>query len=88
MTAITGSVGVATAALIKETRTARHVDRMLRTSVALTTEEFIDKKLETRVDALEEALIAIGKERLTLNGRTSFRCHPEYRWVCVTPLEV
>ena len=48
----------------------------------------IERKLEMRVDALEEAVIHIGTELQALKVKMALSCHADYRWICVTPLKV
>ena len=57
-------------------------------SLTMATQEAIDKKLETRVDALEEATIHIGTELQALKVKMALSCHADYQWICVTPLKV
>ena len=57
-------------------------------SVALTTQEIIDRKIENKVNALEEAVLLIGQEITNLKIKLSLRCHAEFKWMCVTPLQV
>ena len=54
----------------------------------MATQEAIDKKLETRIDALEEAIIHIGTELQALKVKMALSCHADYQWICVTPLKV
>src|SRR5574337_780327 len=52
------SVTVAAISLTQQVHTAQYVDSMSKNvSLALATQEAIDRKLEMRVDALEEAVI-------------------------------
>ena len=57
-------------------------------SLALTTQEIIDKKIENKVSALEEAVLLMGQEITNLKIKLSLRCHAEFKWMCVTPLQV
>ena len=57
-------------------------------SLALATQEATDRKLEMRVDALEEAIIHIGTELQALKTKLALSCHADYRWICVTPLKL
>ena len=51
-------------------------------------QEIIDRKLEMRVDALEEATMHIGTELLALKVKMALSCHADYRWICMTSLKV
>ena len=83
------SVTVAAISLTQQVHTAQYVDSMSKNvSLALATQEAIDRKLEMRVDALEEAVIHIGTELQALKVKMALSCHADYRWICVTPLKV
>ena len=59
--AIIASVTISAISLSKEMHTASFVDQLSRNvSVALTTQEIIDRKIENKVNALEEAVLLIG----------------------------
>ena len=54
---------VSAVALSKEVHTASFVDQLSKNvSVVLTTQEIIDKKIENKVNALEEAVLLIWQE--------------------------
>ena len=50
--------------------------------------EIIDKKIENKVIVLEEAVLLMGHEITNLKIKLSLRCHAEFKWMCVTPLQV
>ena len=86
---IIASVMISAVALSKEVHPAQFVDQLSRNvSVALTTQEIIDRKIENKVNALEEAVLLIGQEIINLKIKLSLRCHAEFKWMCVTPLQV
>ena len=59
--AIIASVMVSAVALSKEVHAASFVDQLSKNvSIALTTQEIIDRKIENKVNALEEAVLLIG----------------------------
>ena len=63
MTAGSRPVTVAAISLTQQVHTAQYVDIMSKNiSLTLATQEVIDRKLEMRVDALEEAIMHIGTE--------------------------
>ena len=51
-------------------------------------QESIDKKIENKVNALEEAVLLMGQEITNLKIKLSLRCHAEFKWMCVIPLQV
>ena len=57
-------------------------------SLTLATQEAIDRKLEIRVDALEEAMMHIENELQALKVKMALSCHTNYQWICVTFLKV
>ena len=66
ITAIT-SVTLAAISLTQQVHTAQYVDTMSKNvSLPLETQEVIDRKLEMKVDALEEAIMHIGTELQSL----------------------
>ena len=61
MIAIIVSVTVSAVALSKEVHIASFVDQLSRNvSVALTTQEIMDRKIKNKFNALEEAVLFIG----------------------------
>jgi len=46
-------------------------------SLTLATQEVIDRKLEMRVDALEEAIMHIGTELQALKVKMALSCHAD-----------
>ena len=87
ITAIT-SVTVAAISLTQQVHTAQYVDTMSKNvSLTLATQKAIGRKLEMRVDALEEAIMHIGTELQALKVKMALSCHADYRWICVTSLE-
>ena len=87
--AIIASVMVSAVALSKEVHTASFVDQLSKNvSIALTTQEIIDRKIEYKVNALEEVVLLIGQEITNTKIKLSFRCHAEINWMYITPLQV
>ena len=83
------SVTVTAISLTQQVHTAQYVDTMSKNvSLTLATQEAIDRKLEMRVDALEEAIMHIGTELQALKVKMALSCHADYRWICVTSLKV
>ena len=83
------SVTVAAISLTQQVHTAQYVDTMSKNvSLTLATQEAIDRKLEMRVDALEEAIMHTGTELQALKAKMALSCHAHYRWICVTSLKV
>ena len=83
------SVTVAAVSLSQQVHTDQYVDTMSKNvSLTLANQEIIDRKLEMRVDALEEATMHIGTELLALTVKMVLSCHADYRWLCMTSLKV
>ena len=86
--AATTSVTAAAILLTQHVHTAQYVDTMSKNVLlTLATQEAIDRKLEMRVDALEEAIMHIGTELQALKVKMALSCHADYRWICVTSLK-
>ena len=74
------SVTAAAISLTQQVHTAQYVDTMFKiVSLTLATQEAIDRKLEMRVDALEEAIMHIGTELQALMVKMALSCHTDYR---------
>ena len=83
------SVAVAAISLAQQVHTAQYVSDMSENvSLVPATQEFIDRKLEVKIDAPEEAVMHIGTELQALKLKLALPCHADYRWICVTPLEI
>ena len=88
ITAIT-SVTVAAISLTQHVHTAQYVNDISKNvSLALAMQEVIDRKLEGKIDALEDAVMHTGTELQALRIRLALSYHANYRWICVTPLKV
>ena len=57
-------------------------------ALTLATQEVIDRKLEMRVDGLEESIMHIRTELQNLKVKMALSCHADYWWTCVTSLKV
>ena len=89
LTAAITSVTVESISLTQQVHTAQFVDTMSKNvSVTLATQESIDRKLEVRVDTLEETIMHIGTELQALKVKVALSCHTDYRWICMTSLKV
>lgn len=51
-------------------------------------QEIIDKKIENKVNALEETVLLTGQEITNLKIKLSLRCHAEFKWTYKYPLQV
>ncbi|XP_054554375.1 endogenous retrovirus group K member 19 Env polyprotein-like [Talpa occidentalis] len=81
------SLATSSVALIQETKTASFVNDLTKNvTMALSVQRDIDYKLERKINALEEIVIAIGDEVQLLKQQLSTRCHVHFRFICVTPL--
>ena len=82
--AAVSSVTAAAISLTQQVHTAQYVDTMSKNvSLTLATQEAIDRKLETGVDALEEAIMHIETELQALKVKMALTCHADYRWICM-----
>ena len=85
--AILASFTLSTTALVQQQHTAHFVNDMHKNiSVALSELYFIDKKLEAKVNALKEVMLAIGQDIANIKTRLATKCHASFQYICVTPL--
>ena len=85
--AILTSFTISTTALVQQQHTAHFVNDMHKNiSVALSELYFIDKKLEAKVNALKEVMLAIGQDIANIKTRLATKCHASFQYICVTPL--
>lgn len=85
--AIVTSFAVSTTALVKKMQTATFVNDLHRNvTLTLSEQKIIDLKLETRLNALEEVVLELGRDVANIKTRMATRCHANYDFICVTPL--
>ena len=88
-TTVTATVAAAAMSLAQQVHNTQYVDTMSRNvSLELATKEVIDRKLEMKVDVLEEVVTHIGTELQALKVKLALSCHADYQWICVKPLKV
>ena len=76
-----------TTALVQEIHTAHYVNALNKNiTSALLEQEAIDKKLEAKINVLEEVVLALGQDIANLKTTLSTRCHGNFKSICVTPL--
>ena len=85
--AILTSFVLSTTALVQQLHTAHFANNMHKNiSVALSELHIIDKKLEAKVNALEEVVLTIGQDIANIKTRLATKCHASFQYICVTPL--
>jgi hypothetical protein len=85
--AILTSFASSTTALVQQLYTAHFVNEMHRNiSISLSELHLIDKKLETKVNALEEVVLAMGQDRADIKVRLATKYHASFQYICVMPL--
>jgi hypothetical protein len=85
--AILTSFTLSTTALVQQQHPAHFVNDMHKNiSVALSELCFIDKKLKTKVNALEEIVLTIGQDIANIKTRLTTKCHASFQYICITPL--
>ncbi|XP_037054157.1 endogenous retrovirus group K member 13-1 Env polyprotein-like isoform X1 [Peromyscus leucopus] len=78
---------IATTALVQEIHTAHYVNTLSKNiTMALLEQEAIDKKLESKINVLEEVVLALGQDISNLKTTMFARCHGNFKSICVTPL--
>nr|XP_023404925.1 endogenous retrovirus group K member 19 Env polyprotein-like isoform X2 [Loxodonta africana] len=74
--ALATSLSLSAMALTQQIHTANYVNNLSKNiTLALATQEAIDRKLQQEVNALEEAILYIGQEITNLKVRLTLRCH-------------
>ena len=70
---------MAAISLTQQLHTAQYVnDTSKNVSLALATQEFIDRKLEVKIDSLKEAVMHIGTELKALRVKLALSYHADY----------
>lgn len=91
ITALITLIASATASAISLTtsiQTADYVNNLAyNVTQALQTQENWDKKIEQRVNALYDVVQILGDEIVSLEVKSSLRCHAAFSWICITPKE-
>ena len=83
--AVIASVAASATALTQSIHTTTFVNNLAtNVSNALGTQESIDRKLESHVNALEEVAIILGDQLAALKTAFSMHCHAEFSAICVT----
>lgn len=81
--AVIASVAASDTALTQSIHTATFVNNLAaNVSNALGTQEIIDRKLESHVNALEEIVLILGDQLAALKTACSMRCHAEFSAIC------
>ena len=85
--AILTTFAISIAALVQEMHTAQFVNDMNKNiSLALSEQALIDRKLESKINALEEVVLALGQDIVNIKTRMETPCHAAFPYICVTPL--
>ena len=84
---ILNSFTISSTALGQQQHTTHFVNDMHKNiSVALSELNIIDKKLEAKVNTLEEVVLAIGQDIANIKTRLTTKYHASFQYICVTPL--
>ena len=68
-------------------KTAHFVDDLNKNvSLTLAGQRILDKKLEVKLDALEDVVLVLGQEVENIKVQFSTKCHARFQCMCVTPL--
>jgi hypothetical protein len=85
--AILTSLKVSTVALVSEMKAAYFVNDLNKNvSLTLARQQIIDKKLEVKLDVLEDVVLALGQEIENIKVQLSIRCHASFWYILVMPL--
>jgi hypothetical protein len=71
--------------LSQSIQTAHYVNHLARNvPLTLISQEAIDKKIQTRFEALESVVVLLGDEVQAIKTHLSLCCHSSYQWIHVT----
>ncbi|KAL0626541.1 envelope glycoprotein [Plecturocebus cupreus] len=79
---ITNTVAVSLAYNIQTATYVNHLAKNI--SASMGTQMDIDKKLEVKLNALEETVNLLGDKVYNIQNLLSLHCHAEYKYICVT----
>ncbi|KAL0626342.1 envelope glycoprotein [Plecturocebus cupreus] len=66
------------------TNTAPSLPDDLEIFVSMGTQMDIDKKLEAKLNALEQTVTVLGDKVYNMQSRMTLRCHVDFKYICVT----
>jgi hypothetical protein len=71
--------------LSQSIQTAHYVNHLARNvPLTLISQEAIDKKIQTRFEALESVVVLLGDEVQAIKTRVSLHCHSSYQLIYIT----
>ncbi|KAL0611964.1 envelope glycoprotein, partial [Plecturocebus cupreus] len=82
---IVATAATAAVSLAHSIQNAVYVNHLARNiSVAMGTKMDIAKKLETKLNALEETVTILGNKIYNMQNHMALRCHVNFKYICVT----
>ncbi|XP_064225209.1 endogenous retrovirus group K member 9 Env polyprotein-like [Aotus nancymaae] len=82
---IVATAATAAAGLAHSVQTATYVNHLAQNiSVSMGTQMDIDKKLEVKLNALEQTVTLLGDKVYNIQSRLLLRCHVDFKYICVT----
>ncbi|KAL0609934.1 envelope glycoprotein [Plecturocebus cupreus] len=82
---IVATAATAAVSLANSVQNAVYVNHLARNiSVAMGTQMDIDKKLETKLNVLEETVTILGDKLYNMQTCMTLRCHVDFKYICVT----
>ncbi|XP_042521557.1 endogenous retrovirus group K member 19 Env polyprotein-like [Dipodomys spectabilis] len=83
--ALVTSLAVSTTALVQQVHSAHFVNELNKNvSLALTEQQIIDQKLDSKLEVLEEVVLKLGTEVNNLKTQLATICHQSFKYICVT----
>ncbi|KAL0611114.1 envelope glycoprotein, partial [Plecturocebus cupreus] len=82
---VVATAASATVSLAHSVQTASYVNHLARNiSVSMGAQMDIDKKLEAKLNALEQTLTVLGDKVYNMQSHMILRCHVDFKYICVT----
>lgn len=87
LVSIVASMAASTTALVQQVRVADRANNLSKNvSLALVTQENIEKLLMGKVNVLKEAILYMGTLIQNIKVKLTVSCYATDKWICVTPL--
>ncbi|KAL0582215.1 envelope glycoprotein [Plecturocebus cupreus] len=82
---VMATAATAAVSLAHSVQTATYVNHLAKNiSVTMGTQMDIDKKMDEKLNALEQTVTILGDKLYNIQNRLALRCHADYKFICVT----
>ncbi|KAL0589139.1 envelope glycoprotein [Plecturocebus cupreus] len=85
LVSVVATAATAAVSLAHSVQTATYVNHLAKNiSVTMGTQMDIDKKMDEKLNALEQTVTILGDKLYNIQNRLALRCHADYKFICVT----